>query len=327
MSSLPAGTGWAVAGVVSAAAAVFLLAFALLDVIFGRTKVQRRLSALRLFTAAGPKKKEPALCRLRASAGEVVGRSPALTRFADRSSSRLERAGSDMRPTEWLALRLLTTGVGAVVAGVLLPLWFGLPLGLIVGFVQPAMLLRARIKRRQRAFADELPSMLQLLLSSLRSGFTLQQSVEAAVRDDDGPVAEELSRALSETRINGEFEDALGRVGDRIGSTEMVWLVMALRLQREVGGSLAEVMQTTANTMRERAYLRRHVSALSAEGRISAYILAALPVGVSVMLGLTRPEYLRPLITEPVGILMLLSAGLLLAVGAVWLRSSVKIEI
>jgi tight adherence protein B len=327
VSSLPAGSGWVVAGVVLAAGSAFLVGYAVLDAVFGRTPMQRRLSTLRLFTVGARQEKDPGLRALRVSLGRAVGRSPILTAFAARSEKRLDRAASGMRPTEWLALRMVAGGAGALVLSAVLPLWAGLPLGLVAGFVLPAALLRMKIKRRQNAFADELPAMLQLILSSLRSGFTLQQSIEAGVRDDEGPVAEEFNRALSETRINGEFEDALGRVGDRIGSDDMIWLVMALRLQREVGGSLAEVMQTTAETMRERAYLRRHVRTLSAEGRISAYILAALPVGVAGMLAITRPEYVRPLVTEPMGIILLLCATLMMIVGAVWLRASVKIEI
>ena len=327
MSSLPAGGGWVIAGVVFAVASTFLIGYAVLDAVFGRTPMQRRLSSLRLFTVGARQEKDPGLRALRISLGRAVERSPLLTALAARSEKRLDRAATGMRPAEWLALRMVAAGAGALVLSAVLPVWLGFPLGLVVGFALPAVLLRARIKRRQNVFADELPAMLQLILSSLRSGFTLQQSIEAGVRDDEGPVAEEFTRALSETRINGEFEDAMGRVGERIGSDDMIWLVMALRLQREVGGSLAEVMQTTAETMRERAYLRRHVRTLSAEGRISAYILAALPIGVAAMLTATRPEYVRPLINTPIGLVLLLSAVLLMVIGGVWLRASVKIEI
>ena len=327
MSSLPAGTGWAVAAVAGVAATVFLLSYAVLDAAFGRTPMQRRLRALRKFTVSTSQEKKSTIRALRTSLGRAVEGSPLLVRLAARSEHRLEQAGAATRPADWLGLRLVAAGAGAVVLTFVLPWAAGVPLGLVLGFALPAMVLRFRIKRRKNTFADELPAMLQLVLSSLRSGFTLQQSIEAGVHDDTGPVAEELTRALSESRINGEFEDALNRVGERIGSDDMLWLVMAIRLQREVGGSLAEVMQTTADTMRERAYLRRQVRTLSAEGRFSAYILAALPICVSAMLFITRPEYVRPLITQPLGFAMLAAAVVLMGVGGLWLRTSVKIEI
>jgi len=150
---------------------------------------------------------------------------------------------------------------------------------------------------------------------------------DAAVRDDEGPVAEELRRALSESRINGEFEDALARAGERIRSQEMIWLVMAIRLQREVGGSLADVMQTTADTMRERAFLIRHVRSLSAEGRFSAIILAALPIAVGLLLYLMRPEYVGALFQQPLGIAMVVAAVFFMIIGTLWLRATVRIEV
>ena len=106
----------------------------------------------------------------------------------------------------------------------------------------------------------------------------------------------------------------------------MIWLVMALRLQKEVGGSLADVMQTTSDTMRERSYLRRHVRALSGEGRVSAYVLTAMPIVTALILYLTEPSYLEPLVTEPLGRLMLAVGGTALIIGAWWLRVVVRVE-
>jgi tight adherence protein B len=101
---------------------------------------------------------------------------------------------------------------------------------------------------------------------------------------------------------------------------------MAIRIQREVGGHLAEVLNTTVGTMRERSQLRRHVKALSAEGRLSAYILVALPVLIGGWLFIGSPGYVRPLYTTTVGIVMLALAAVLTAVGALWMRKVIKVE-
>jgi tight adherence protein B len=308
------------------AAATFLLCFAVFDAFFGRTPMQRRLAELRVFHVGTRTETEPLLVRWRAAGGRLVERSGRLTALARRSEPLLDRLATPMRPTEWFAIRSGTALLLMIILNGLLP-WYGLPLGAAAGFVLTGWYLRSRIARREKAFAENLPNTLQLVLSSLRSGFTLQQSVDAAVRDDEGPVAEELGRALSESRINGEFEDALARVGERIRSQEMIWLVMAIRLQREVGGSLADVMQTTADTMRERAFLLRHVRSLSAEGRFSAYILAGLPIAVGLLLYLMRPEYVGALFTQPLGIAMLTGAVVFMLVGTLWLRSTVRIEV
>ncbi|NMO56179.1 hypothetical protein HH310_34000 [Actinoplanes sp. TBRC 11911] len=321
------GDIWAVVSLATGGLAVFAVFFVILDAIFGRTPMQRRIATLRLFTVGERREDIPALRRLLADAGRVVEESPLLTRFAARSEPLLDQMTGSPGPPEWLAIRLTASVALSLLLVTLLPGWFGALLGVLVGFNLPPILLRSRIQRRRQRFADDLPGVLHLMLSSLRSGFTLQQAVEAAVQEEQGPVAEELSRALSESRISGDFENALERVGERVRSQETMWLVMALRLQREVGGSLADVMQTTADTMRERAYLRRHVRTLSAEGRISAYVLTALPIGISVLLFVTRREYLEPLYTEPLGFVLLGVAGLMMLVGMVWLRATTRIEI
>ncbi|WP_250004475.1 type II secretion system F family protein [Actinoplanes sp. M2I2] len=310
-----------------AGATAFLIFFVVVERLFGRTPMQRRLATLRHYTAGDRQVEESLLRRLQHAAGDFVERSPALTRLAARAEPKLDQAAAKMRPTEWLVLRGTIALLAALALVVLLHPLVGLLAGLLLGFFGPGLLLSLRIRRRRQQFTDELPVLLQLVLSALRSGFTLQQAVDAAVRDDEGPVAEEFSRALSEARINGEFEDALQRAGDRVGSPELSWLVLALRLQRETGGSLAEVMQTTAETLRERAYLRRHVRSLSAEGRISAYVLVALPLFATGLLFVARREYMAVLWQTAIGIVILVVAAIMVLIGTLWLRAVTKIEV
>ncbi len=108
---------------------------------------------------------------------------------------------------------------------------------------------------------------------------------------------------------------------------DLRWVVMAIRIQREVGGNLAEVLLNTVATMRERAATRRQVKALSAEGKISAYILIALPVGVGGFLFLTRPEYMLPLLTSALGLSMLIGAVVLVVFGSWWMSKLIKVEV
>jgi tight adherence protein B len=310
----------------AASAATFLLVYAVLAATVGRTPIQRRLASLQQFTARREVETESRRQRILHASGHWLERSPGMTALAERSGPLLDRLGATMRPAEWLAVRLYAALAAALVLSILLPASVGAPLGVLAGFFGANLGLRRRIKKREQTFSDELPGALQLMISSLRSGFTLHQSVEAAVKDDEGPVAAELRRALSETRISGSFEDALERIGERLRSDEMLWLVMALRLQREVGGSMVDVMQTTADTMRERSYLRQHVRALSGEGRMSAYVLTSLPIATGLILYLTNPAYLMPLFTEPLGWLMLAIGVVSITIGAFWLRIVVQVK-
>ena len=310
---------------VTGAAAVFLLAYALLDTFFGRSFFQRRLESLRSFAVQRPAEKGRLLRAVRDAAARTGERLGTVVRLDSRPL--LDAAAMPVRPAEWLVIRVAAALAVGLVLGLLLPWFLGVPVGLIAGFLIPDALLQGRVERRKRRFAEELPDTLQMIVSSLRSGFTLQHGIENAVRDTDGPVSAELRRAVSETRLGAELEDALAGVGLRTGNHDMKWLVMAIRLQREVGGNLSEVLQTTADTMREREELRRSVRALSAEGRLSATILLAMPLVIGAWMFFFRTAYIRPLYTEPLGLIMLGTAVVLLIVGGLWLRRVVRVEV
>ena len=150
----------------------------------------------------------------------------------------------------------LTLATGNVVIGILA--------GALLGWLSMHVILSIRIGRRRAAFGEQLPDVLQLIAGSLQSGFSLPQAVDAVVREGSQPAASEFSRALVEARLGADLEDALNRVADRMDSDDLRWTVMAIRIQREIGGNLAEVLRTTVGTIRERAYLRRQVQLRSA---------------------------------------------------------------
>jgi Flp pilus assembly protein TadB len=241
---------------------------------------------------------------------------------------RLDLAGIGRKPAEWVVLGCS----GSLLLAVLLTVLTSSPLvgvlaGALVGWLGMRLIVSVRITRRRAAFADQLPDVLQLVAGSLQSGFSLPQALDAVVREDTQPAAAEFSRALAETRISGELEVAMDRIADRMDSTDLRWTVMAIRIQREVGGNLVEVLRNTVDTMRERAQLRRQVRALSAEGRLSAYILVALPVLVGAYLFLTKRSYIRPLYTTSFGLVMLIGAAVLVGLGSLWMRKVVKVEV
>ncbi|HET9079768.1 MAG TPA: type II secretion system F family protein [Trebonia sp.] len=241
---------------------------------------------------------------------------------------RLDLAGIRRKPSEWVVLG----GSASLLIALLVILLTGNPLmgvlaGALAGWLGMHFAVSVRIDRRRAAFAEQLPDVLQLVAGALQSGFSLPQALDAVVREDTQPAAGEFSRALAETRIGGELEDALDRIAERMDSTDLRWSVMAIRIQRSVGGNLVEVLRNTVETMRERAQLRRHVRALSAEGRLSAYILIALPVLVGAWLTITNPTYMQPLYTTPVGLGMLTGSAVFLVLGSLWMRAAIKVEV
>jgi Flp pilus assembly protein TadB len=243
-------------------------------------------------------------------------------------AERLDLAAIARTPSEWT---LLSVGLGIVIAAALSFVTgnglIGVPAGALLAWLAPRMWLSFKIRRRRAAFREQLPDLLQLMAGAMQSGYSLLQALDAAVREDAQPAAGEFSRALAEARLGGDIEGSLETVVRRMESADLRWTVMAMRIQRNVGGDLGEILTTVAGTMRERGFLRRQVRALSAEGRLSAYILVALPVLVGIYMFLVDPKYMRPLYATPLGLLVLIVACVLLVIGAFWIRAAIRLEV
>ena len=217
-----------------------------------------------------------------------------------RIASALEGAGLDLRPSEWLLLRAaisvggglvgILIGAGSVVIGLVF---------IVAAIFGPTLYLKMKRSRRLNAFGSGLADTLQLMSGSLSAGLSLGQSIDTIVREGNEPIASEFRRVVVESRLGVTLEDSLEGVAQRMESKDFEWVVMAIRIQRQVGGNLAELLLTVAATLREREYLRRHVKALSAEGRLSAYILGGLPPAFLIYLTLSKPDYVHPLYTHP----------------------------
>jgi tight adherence protein B len=243
-------------------------------------------------------------------------------------AARLEGAGMALKSSEWLLLHL---GI-AFAAGLLgLLLGGGNPIALLVflalGIVGPWLYLKIKRSRRLKAFDSGLADTLQLMSGSLSAGLSLAQSLDTIVREGQEPITSEFKRVIVESRLGVGLEDALEGVAARMQSTDFKWVVMAIRIQREVGGNLAELLNTVAATLREREYLRRQVKALSAEGRLSTWILGGLPPVFLAYLSLSKPEYVHPLFSTVVGFILLGVMAVLLTVGIFWMSKVSKVDV
>lgn len=242
--------------------------------------------------------------------------------------TRLEAAGLSFKPAEWLLMHAgISVGAGLLgfllsAGGVLLTVVL-----LALGAILPWLYLSRKRSKRLKAFNAQLAETLQLISGSLSAGLSLAQSIDTVVREGAEPMAGEFRRALIEARLGVQIEDSLNSIAARMESPDFAWVVMAIRIQREVGGNLAELLLTVAATMRERDYLRRQVKTLSAEGRMSAWILCALPPGILLYLLILNPIYLEPMLSSPLGWIMLGTAATMMSVGAFWMSRLVKVEV
>jgi tight adherence protein B len=250
---------------------------------------------------------------------EARGLRPALDR-------KLQRAGLSISTGEFLLLCALAivgvAGVGGLLGGIV-----GGIVGAIIGGIAPFVAIEVRVERRQRAFDAQLPNVLKIVASSLRAGFSLLQSLGGVIDQCADPMQHELRIAMSRIRLGEAIEDALGDVHERTGSRDFYWTVMAIRIQREVGGNLAEILDTVATTMVERERLRREVQTLTAEGRASAFILATLPVALGLFIYVANRPYIDLLFTTFPGEMALATAVAMEIFGGWWMRRTIQIEV
>lgn len=239
----------------------------------------------------------------------------------------LERANLPLRAGEalffYVALVVVVTVLGLA--------WFGsLVGGLILGAVAaiiPIAAVRIMAGLRKKKFMSQLPDTLQLLSGTLKAGYSLMQGVEAVSQEVEDPMGTELRRVVTEARLGRPLEEALEGTAERMDSNDFSWAVMAIRIQREVGGNLSELLLTVAETMTARERLRRDVAALTAEGRVSAMVLAILPIGLALAMYVLNPEYISRLFNTGLGNVLLGGAIVSMVIGFAWMKKIIDIEI
>jgi len=276
---------------------------------------------------AEPGSRPDAVSELLERAGAFADRALGHSSFTERIERRLAQAGWTLRTGEFAAM--------LVGAGVLSGAVAGLTTGsLIVAFAAAAWVpcawvawLSAKGRKRVRAVEAQLPTVLQVLASSLASGSSVLHAMEVVVEEGKPPLSHELRRVVSETRVGRPLIEALEGMATRIGSRDVDWTVEAIRIQQQAGGKLADTLHTLAEFMRVRLEVRGEVRALSAEARLSGKVLTALPLALGGFLLLYRPGYLEPLYTTSVGRWMLAVAGGGIVFATVWMRRIVRVEV
>jgi|SRR5690625_1982122 len=260
----------------------------------------------------------------RAATGLTDAIDSVLRRRGAPGAGALEQAGVRMRLQDFVFLvvvaALVAFAVGLILSG---PLF-----GLFLVLLTPAgavALLKVLAARRRAAFADQLDDSLQLMASSLRAGHSMLQALQSVAREAEEPTSEEFARIINETRVGRDLGSALDETARRMDSQDFTWVTQAIAINREVGGNLAEVLDGVGQTIRERNQIRRQVKALAAEGKLSAYVLMALPFGIGGFLFVSNPGYIGTLTESPLGWGMMAAGVVLLIVGGIWLSEVVSV--
>lgn len=321
------------AGLLVAVAVCFSAFFVLLLMVLGAKarkkrdrELERRTSGAAVYgraqTDSHPESRwvpEP-FVQVAENVGEIGG-------VTEKMERKLERAGAPLRVGEFLLGIVAAAMVGAVIGSLLMDsIVFSLISGALATTV-PFLWLGLVIKRRTTKLHDQLADVLMILASSLRAGHSFFQAVDLVSKEIAEPGATEFSRVVAEVRLGLPIDEAMNALAERIGSEDFKWALLAVNIQREVGGNLAEVLDTVADTIRDRDGIRRQIDVLTAEGRLSVAILTALPIGIAFYMSWVNPEYIGLLFNTGIGMIMTTVASCLLALGVFWMRKVVKIDV
>jgi tight adherence protein B len=247
--------------------------------------------------------------------------------FGEELDMRLEAAGLKLRSGEFVVASVAACVISGFVGVATFDTWvFGLVFAGL-GAVAPWFLLQRLLGKRADKLREQLPDVLTILASSLRAGHSFLQALDTVSKEIPEPAAAEFIRVVAEVRLGRPIEDALGAMAERVGSEDFKWAVLAVNIQREVGGNLAEILDNVSNTLRERAILRRQVLVLTTEGRLSAWVLGVMPFVIALYMYAVNKEYISLLVTTTVGWIMVAGASGLLTLGVLWMRKIVRIDV
>lgn len=239
------------------------------------------------------------------------------------SRARLDAAGLKKEPADYI----LIAGTVVVLAGTVGFLLGGLVFTVLMCLIAVLALMASLgvlTARRSAKFDEQIPDALRMMSGGMRAGHSLLRAVDATAQESEAPMAEEMGRIVNETRIGRDIGESLNDVAVRTRSEDFGWIAQAIEIHREVGGDLGEVLDHVGETIRDRNQIRRQVKALSAEGRMSALVLLALPVVMFIALLFINPSYAHTFTSTVPGYLMLAAAAVMLTVGAWWLSRLIK---
>jgi tight adherence protein B len=256
----------------------------------------------------------------------------ALVRYswAERSRLELDQADLALHISEFVIMRALGTfatfAIIALVGGFqLLFILFGL-IAAAVAYWQFGAFVRRRISRRRNAIDTQLDQALVSIAGSVRAGFSFLQACQLSVNQMQWPLKQEFEAMLEEVSVGASIDDALRNLSEKVESYEVDIAVNAVLVQRQVGGSLAEILDNVAHTIRERRELRGHLMALTAQQRLSAIFVASVPIGMAVLLSLTSWQFMKPLYLTLTGN-VLLSVGIIMDIlGFLVMRRMTRID-
>lgn len=257
----------------------------------------------------------------------VINRLTGSQTFMQNLEEDLARADIPLKPSEFLVLQIViyiivSLGLGVLLKNVIFGLGCALPLFF---FHKPVLALKK--KMRISKFTNQLAEFLVLIVNSLRAGQTFMQGCAVAVKESPDPIAKEFKQLIKEVNLGMPEVEAMENMLRRVPSEDMNIVVSSYLIQRKVGGNLAEILETTAATIRERIKIQGKINTLTTQGKLSGFIVGLLPFVLGSIISVLSPIYMKPLISHPIGYFMIGVAVIMQVIGVLIIKSIVSIDI
>ncbi|MEX2546508.1 MAG: type II secretion system F family protein [Chloroflexota bacterium] len=252
----------------------------------------------------------------------------------------LARADLALKPSEFLAIRvgaMLGVPLVMIVLSMFISVlsspiaWVG---GLVLGYWIPRFWLNRRKSKRLKAFNGSLADTIMLLANSLRAGSSFLQALEMIVRETQPPISTEFARVIREVNLGLPLDDALANLSRRVRSDDLDLMTTAIAIHHTVGGNLAEILDSIAYTIRERVRIKGEIKTLTAQQRMSGYVVGFLPIALVLLLSVIAPSFMEPMLQKPpellglpAGMFILAGGGLMMLIGFFFIRRIVDIEV
>lgn len=312
---------WIVLGTVFAIAVVMLI-LGLLSRPSGQALVEERLGDAvgRETREEQPKESGPGFI------SKTVDRAVAGRSFAENLSTQLAQANLKWTVGEFLVMTLLVSAsLGLLFYAI--SRYILIPVGLVAGFFIPRIYLGVRKNQRLKDFDSQLGDSLNLMVNSLRAGYSTSQALEVISTEMPAPISEEFGRVVLELQLGLPFDTAMENLLRRMPSPDLDLVITAMSVQREVGGNLAEVLDAISFTIRERVRIKGEIKTLTAQGRYTGYLITGLPFVLATFIYLVNPDFISPLFDDPCGWIMVGLSLILIVIGYIAIKKIVNIEV
>ncbi|MEH7501317.1 type II secretion system F family protein [Neobacillus drentensis] len=247
--------------------------------------------------------------------------------FSEKTAKMLVEAGSKLKPEEFFALRLLASvGIGLITAFLGVQ-WYLSVIVVITGFMIPNFFMKQKRKKRLTLLSYQLIEVLGMMANSMRAGFSFMQAMQLVGKEIPDPLGPEFDRVVRQAGLGSPLDDVFEELVDRLPNKELEVVVQAILAQRKSGGNLAELLETMEETIRGRVRILEELNTLTAQGRMSSWIITLLPVGLGLYLSLVSRDYFRPMLEHPLGWTLLFVCSVSIIIGWVVIQKIIRIEV